>query len=190
MCRRSRSLPTWLSAGSRRPLCALAKSKVVTGAPSYALAWTFFDPLHSCATVRALCCLLSPLLASVTVGARRPLGAPAKSKVVTGAPSYALSWTFPDPVHSCVSARRSLLASVTVGTRRSLCAPSKSKVVTRAPSYASAWTFFDLEHSCPAARALCWPGSHLACAGHTALQQKVECWGAHPLIQSVVLDVF
>ena len=33
----------------RQPSGDLAKSKVVTGAPSYALAWTFFDPVHICA---------------------------------------------------------------------------------------------------------------------------------------------
>ena len=165
---------TCLSTGARWPSGAPEKSKVVTGAPSYALAWTFFDPLHSCATVRALCCLLSPLLASVTVGARRPLGAPAKSKVVTGAPSYALSWTFPDPVHSCVSARRSLLASVTVGTRRSLCAPSKSKVVTRAPSYASAWTFSGRVHSCATVRSLCRLDSPVSRVCRRSLRLKVK----------------
>jgi hypothetical protein len=40
---------------------APAKSKVSTGAPSYALAWMIFDPVHSCATVCALCWLGSPL---------------------------------------------------------------------------------------------------------------------------------
>jgi hypothetical protein len=29
------------------------------------------------------------------------LGTGAKSKVVTGTPSYALAWPFPDPVHLC-----------------------------------------------------------------------------------------
>ena len=29
------------------------------------------------------------------------LGAREKSKVVTGTPSYALAWTFPDPMHLC-----------------------------------------------------------------------------------------
>ena len=32
---------------------------------------------------------------------QRALGAGANSKVVTGAPSYALAWPFPDPVHIC-----------------------------------------------------------------------------------------
>jgi hypothetical protein len=40
---------------------APAKSKVLTGATSYALVWTFFDPVHSCATDRALSWLRSPL---------------------------------------------------------------------------------------------------------------------------------
>ena len=95
--------------GARCPSGAPAKSKVVTGAPSYPLARTFLDPMHSCAAARAL------LMASVAVGrfltpcltpgARRPSGAPAKSKVVTGAPSYALALTFSDPVHSCATVR-------------------------------------------------------------------------------------
>jgi hypothetical protein len=40
---------------------ALAKSKVVTGAHSYPLAWTCFDPMHPCAAAHALCWLRSTL---------------------------------------------------------------------------------------------------------------------------------
>ena len=168
LCHRSRTLRTWFSAGARWPSGAPEKSKVVTGAPSYAWAWTFFDPLHSCATVRALCCVLSPLARANRWALQQ------KSKVVTGAPSYALSWTFLDPVHSCVSARRSLLASVIVGTRRSFGAPSKSKVVTRAPSYASAWTFSGWVHSCATVRSLCRLGSPVSRVSRRSLRLKVK----------------
>jgi hypothetical protein len=53
---------TSVTIGMGQPLTAPTKSKVVTGAPSYALAWTFFDPVHSCAIVRALCRLGSSLV--------------------------------------------------------------------------------------------------------------------------------
>jgi hypothetical protein len=66
--------------------------------------------------------------------------------------------------------------------RRYSGAPTKSQVVTSTPSYSLAWMFFDLEHSCTTAHALCWLGSPLARADHLALLQKVEWWGAHPLI--------
>ena len=54
-------------------------------------------------------CILLPLLMLFAgfdiVSARYPSGAPANSKVVTGAPSYPLAKTFLDPMHSYVAAR-------------------------------------------------------------------------------------
>ena len=134
-------LQAWLTLGARRLMGAPAKSKVSTGAPSYALAWMIFDPVHCCATIRTLCWLGSPLacvgrraleqrvkgwlhtiffvgldvfppraflchrsrssLACLTPIACQPSGALANSKVVIGAPSYALALTFSEPVHSC-----------------------------------------------------------------------------------------
>jgi hypothetical protein len=92
-----------------QPSSAPTKCKVVTGAPSYALAWMFLTP-----------CILVPsfaLFASfwVIAGMHQSTGALAKSKVVTGAPSYPLAWTFLDTMHSYASAHalcwlRSLLA--------------------------------------------------------------------------------
>ena len=138
-------LQAWLTLGARRLMGARAKSKVLTGAPSYALAWMISDPMHSCATIRTLCWPGSPLacvghrvlkkrvkgwlrtiffvgldvfpphaflchylrslLVCLTPVAHWPLGAPTNSKVVTGAPSYALALTFSDPVHSCATIR-------------------------------------------------------------------------------------
>jgi hypothetical protein len=42
---RLRSLLAWLTTGGCQPTGAIAKGKVVTGAPSYALAWTFLEPV-------------------------------------------------------------------------------------------------------------------------------------------------
>ena len=54
----------WVIAGMGQPMGAPAKSKVVTGAPSYPLAWTFFDPMHSYVSAHALCWLRSLLARS------------------------------------------------------------------------------------------------------------------------------
>jgi hypothetical protein len=64
-----------------RSLGTPTKSKVVTGASSYALAWTFYDPMHFCATIFTI----------------------AKSIVLTATPSYALARPFPDPVRLCAT---------------------------------------------------------------------------------------
>jgi hypothetical protein len=42
-------------------------------------------------------CILVPPFVVFAGSALRPLGAASKSKVVTGAPSYSLSWTFLTP---------------------------------------------------------------------------------------------
>ena len=47
--------------GLRWCVSADGRSKVVTGAHSYPLAWTCFDPMHPCAAAHALCWLRSPL---------------------------------------------------------------------------------------------------------------------------------
>jgi hypothetical protein len=72
--------------GVCRLMGAEAKSKVLTGAPSYALAWMISDPMHSCATVCALFWLGSPL-ARVSHRALKH--------------SSLLACTFSHPVHSC-----------------------------------------------------------------------------------------
>ena len=84
---------------------------MVTGAPSYALAWPFPDPVHICALDAGRWVLELGTVAgahelgAVYVSWAPDLGAPKESKVVTGAPSYALAWTFPEPVRSCATVR-------------------------------------------------------------------------------------
>jgi hypothetical protein len=72
--------------------------------------------------------------ARLTLGTRRLMGARAKSKASTGAPSYALAWMISDPVHSCAPFRAlrwlgSAQARLTPGARRPSGARAKGKGV-------------------------------------------------------------
>ena len=149
-------LQAWLTLGVHCLMGAPAKSKVSTGAPSYALTWMIFDPVHSCATVHALCKLVSPL---AYVG-RRALEQRVKGWLRTI--FFVGLDIFPPRAFLCHRSSSSL-ACLTPVARQPSCASANSKVVTGAPSYLLACTFFHPMYSCNAAHALCWLRSSLVC---------------------------
>lgn len=141
-------LQAWLTLGACHLMGAPAKSKVSTGAPYYALSWMISDPVHSCASVRALYWLGSPM---ARIG-RRALEQMVKGWLRTI--FFVCLEAFPPRAFLCHRSH-SLLACLTLVTRRPSGAPANRKVVTRAPSYALALTFSKPVHSYATIRALC-----------------------------------